>query len=128
MPGLPVGGPWPSEWINLFERWAQTPTADDIGHHLVLAQPSGQYQLEPVSAEKRRLHATVVAPSDGCRAWFALDSITSGQREYTLYLEPAHPAQPAGESPLQARELFKKGDATKLLVHDAAGTHELAVT
>lgn len=128
MPGLPVGGPWPAEWIDLFERWTQNPTADDIGHHLVLAQPDGAYQLQPASGNKRRLRAKVIAPSAGCRAWFALDSITSGQREYTLYLEPALPAQPAGETPLQALEMFEKGDATKLLIHDAAGTHELAVT
>src|SRR5919198_6513959 len=84
MPGLPVGGPWPAEWIELFERWTQNPTADDIGHHLVLAKPDGQYQLQPVSGDKRRLSAKVIAPSAGCRAWFALESITSGQREYTL--------------------------------------------
>lgn len=128
MPGLKVGGPWPAEWIDLFERWTQSPTADDIGHHLVLAQPDGPYQLEPASGDKRRLRAKVIAPSAGCRAWFALDSITSGQREYTLYLEPALPAQPAGERPLEALELFEKGDATKLLIHDAAGAHELPVT
>jgi hypothetical protein len=51
-----------------------------------------------------------------------------GQREYTLYLEPAMPAQPPGETPLQARELFEKGDATNLVVHDAAGRHELPVS
>jgi hypothetical protein len=128
MPGLAVGGPWPAEWIDLFERWTQNPNADDIGHHLVLAQPDGPYQLQPASGDKRRLRAKVVAPSAGCRAWFALDSITPGQREYTLYLEPPLPAQPPGERPLPALELFEKGDATKLVVHDAAGTHELPVT
>jgi hypothetical protein len=128
MPGPAVGGPWPTEWIDLFERWTQSPTAEDIGHHLVLAQPDGPYQLQPASGDKRRLRAKVIAPSAGCRAWFALDSITSGQREYTLYIEPPLPAQPAGETPLQALELFDKGDATKLLIHDAAGTHELAAT
>jgi len=111
-----VGGPWPAEWIDLFERWTQSPTADDIGHHLVLAQPDGPYQLQPASSDKRRLRARVIAPSAGCRAWFALDSITSGQREYTLYLESPLPAKPAGEIPLQALEMFQKGDATKLLI------------
>ena len=80
MPGLQLGGPWPAEWIALFERWTQNPTADDIGHHLVLAQPDGPYQLQPLSGDKRRLQAKVIAPTAGCRAWFELDSITSGQR------------------------------------------------
>jgi hypothetical protein len=127
MPGLQVGGPWPAEWIALFERWTQNPTADDIGHHLVRAQPDGPYQLQSASGDKRRLRAKVIAPSAGCRAWFALDSITAGQREYTLYLEPALPVQAAEESPLQALEMFEKGDTTKLLIHDAAGTHEVPV-
>ena len=128
MPGLPVGGPWPAEWIDLFERWTQSPTADDIGHHLVLAHPVGPYELQPASGSKRRLQAKVTAPSAGCRAWFALDSITTGQREYTLYLEPALPAEPAAETQLLALETFERGDATKLLIHDAAGVHELPVT
>jgi hypothetical protein len=128
MPGLPLGGPWPAEWSALFVRLTKNPTPDDIGHHLVLAQPDGPYQLQPVSGDKRRLQAKVIAPTAGCRAWFELDSITSGQRQYTLYLEPALPAQPPDASPLQARELFEKADATKLVIHDAAGTHELPVS
>jgi hypothetical protein len=127
MPGESVGGPWPAEWITLFERWTQSPTADDIGHHLVLAQRDGPHQLQPASGDQRQLHAKVVAPSAGCRAWFALDSITPGQREYTLYLEPAFPAQPPGEMPIQVFEMFAKRDTTKVLIHDAAGTHELLV-
>ena len=81
-----------------------------------------------MSADKRRLRAKVIAPTAGCRAWFQLVSITSGQREYTLYLEPALPAQPPDESQLQALEIFEKSDATKLVIHDAAGTDELPVS
>lgn len=128
MPGLKVGGPWPEEWIALFERWTQNPTPDDIGHHLVLAQPDGPYQLQPAPGDKRLLSAKVIAPTPGCHTWFELDSITPGQREYTLYLEPALPAQPPGETPLPARELFEKGDATNLVIRDAAGRHELPVS
>ena len=128
MPGLQVGGPWPAEWIALFERWTENPTADDIGHHLVLAQPDGPYQLQPLSGDKRRLQAKVIAPTAGCHAWFGLDSITPGQREYTQHHAREMSAHPPGEPPLQARELFEKGDATKLVIHDAAGTHELPVS
>ena len=95
MPGVAVGGPWPAEWIDLFERWMQNPNADDIGHHLVLAEPDGPYRIQPASDDRRRLSATVTAPSGGCRTWFSLDSVARGRREYTLYLEPALPAQPA---------------------------------
>ena len=127
MPGAAVGGPWPPEWIDLFERWTQNPTPDDTGHHLLLAQPEGSYQLQPTSGEKRRLRARVIAPSAGCRTWFELDAVTSGQRRYTLYLEPALPAPPPAPTPLHALEMFDKGDATQLVIHDAAGTHEVPV-
>jgi hypothetical protein len=128
MPGLQVGGPWPPEWIDLFERWTQTPTEDGIGHHLVVAQPEGPYQLQPASGDKLRLSAKVMAPSETCSSWFALDSITDSEREYTLYLEPPPLAQPAEPTPLSAVEMFEKRQLTKLRIHDAAGTHELPIT
>jgi hypothetical protein len=128
MPTQKTGGPWPDEWVALFERWARNPNADGVGHHLVPAQRDGPYQLQPLPANTRRLSARVIAPTDGCRAWFELDAVTAGQREYTLYLEPALPAGPPGERRLQALEHFDKGDVTRLVVHDAAGTHEVPVT
>jgi hypothetical protein len=127
MPGLDVGGPWPPEWIDLFERWTQNPTEDDIGHHLVLASTAGPYRLEAVSTERRLLRATVLAPSPGCRAWLSLDSVTPGQRAYTTYLEPAMPAQPAAETNLEIAEEFVKGGATTVLVRDAGGSHQLTL-
>src|SRR5260370_2117131 len=39
MPGVPVGGPWPAEWITLFERWAATGSDAEPAHHLVLPKP-----------------------------------------------------------------------------------------
>jgi hypothetical protein len=124
MPGEKVGGPWPAEWIDLFERWTQNPNADDIGHHLLLGQRDGDYQVEPV-ADKRRLRARVTAPSPRCRAWFALESVTPGRREYTLYVEPPLPAPAAAPTAIPAVEMFDKGDVTRLVIHDAAGTQEL---
>ncbi len=127
MPGIGVGGPWPREWIDLFERWTQNPTADDIGHHLLRALPAGLYELEPLSEDRWRLRATVVAPSLGCRAWFGLDAVTADRREYTLCLEPALPAQASAETTLYAVETFVRGDVRKLVVRDVAGVHELPV-
>ena len=126
MPGIAVGGPWPREWIDVFERWTQNPTADDIGHHLVLARPAGVYELDPISDDRWRLQATVIAPSLGCRAWFGLDAVTSDRREYTLY-SAALPARAAAETTLYAVETFVRGDLRRLVVRDAAGVHELPV-
>ena len=72
MPGLDVGGPWPHEWIDLFERWTQNPTEDDIGHHLVLASTAGPYRLEAVTAEPsdcaRRSKLRLPAAAPGSRS------------------------------------------------------------
>jgi hypothetical protein len=127
MPGERVGGPWPAEWIMLFERWVATGSDAVPGHHLVLATPDGPYKVQVLAGTRRRVSATVTAPSDGCRVWFALDGVSSGQRDYTLYLEPAFPAQPDDPTPLQAVDPFDKGDAAKLVIRDATGTHDVPV-
>ena len=126
MPGVPVGGPWPAEWITLFERWAATGSDAEPGHHLLLAKPDGPYQVRTFR-NWWQLTATVTAPTGGCRVWFGLDSVSSGQRDYTLHLEPAFPSQPANPTPVEANEFFAKGDATKVVIRDADGTHEVAI-
>lgn len=42
MPGTQVGGPWPDEWIALFERWVATGSDTEPGHHLQLAKPEAR--------------------------------------------------------------------------------------
>lgn len=125
MPGERVGGPWPAEWVALFDRWVATGGDDTVGHHLVLATPDTPYKVSTLGGSRRRLSTTLTAPTDGCRAWFALDTVAAGVREYSLYLEPAFPTQPADPTPLQAIDPFNKGDATKLVVRDAVGEHEV---
>jgi hypothetical protein len=79
MPGDRYGGPWPPEWIAMFERWIATGSDTQPGHHLVVARPDGDYGVQSVGAEKRRLTAKVTAPTDGCRAWFECDAVTPGR-------------------------------------------------
>jgi hypothetical protein len=127
MPGERVGGPWPGEWVALFERWIATGSDEEPGHHLVLVKPDGPYEVQRPSGTQRRLTAAVTAPTKGCRVWFELESVSSNQRDYTLYLEPAFPAQPADPTLLKAADPFRKGEVTTVVIRDADGTHELAV-
>lgn len=129
MPGVQVGGPWPAEWVTLFQRWVDTGSDAEPGHHLVLAKPDGPYKVRTLSGsgDRRRLTATVTAPTDACRVWFELDSVSSGQRDYTLHLEPAFPSQPADPTPLQATDPFAKDNATKVVIRDADGTQEVPI-
>ncbi len=128
MPGHRYGGPWPPEWIDLFERWLATGSDTEPGHHLVVAKPDGDYRVQSIGGEKRRLTVAVTAPTEGCRVWLDCDSVPPGQREYTLYLEPALPPQAPDPTPMQALEGFVKGDATLLVIHDADGRHELPLS
>src|SRR5262245_19190430 len=75
MPGARYGGPWPSEWVQIFERWVTTGTDSEVGHHLVLATTAGNYQVQSLGGEKRRLTVNVAAPTEHCRAWFELDAM-----------------------------------------------------
>jgi hypothetical protein len=127
MPGEQTGGPWPAEWITLFERWVATGSDTESGHHLVLVKPDGLYSVRALTGNQCLLEATVTAPTDGCLVWFGLDSVSSGQRDYTLYLEPAFPSQPADPMQVEVSETFAKGDVTKVVIHDANGTQEVPI-
>jgi hypothetical protein len=127
MPGEQAGGPWPAEWITLFERWVATGSDTESGHHLVLVKPDGPYNARALTGNLRLLKATVTAPTDGCQVWFGLDSVSSGQRDYTLYLEPAFPSRPADLTQVVVSETFPKGDVTKVVIRDANGTQEVPI-
>jgi hypothetical protein len=128
MPGTRYGGPWPLEWVRIFERWVATGSDSELGHHLTLATTQGNYQVQSLGGEKRRLTVSVAAPSASCRAWFELESVTAKSRDYTLYLEPAFPSEELQPNTITALEGFIKGSATQLVVKDAAGSHEIALT
>src|SRR5919107_2871290 len=67
MPGLPVGGPWPAEWITLFERWIATGSDTVPGHHLALAKPDAPYELRRLGGGRRRPSPEGDAPARGSR-------------------------------------------------------------
>jgi hypothetical protein len=128
MPGTRYGGPWPPEWTQVFERWMATGSDTELGHHLVPAITQGDYQIQSIGGEKRRVTVDVVAPSAGCRAWFELEAADATQRVYTLYLEPAYPKEAPQPTTTNAVEGFIKGTATRLVINDAGGRHEISVS
>jgi hypothetical protein len=126
MPPARYGGPWPSEWIALFERWIATGSAEKVGHSLVPAAPdSGQYSIRPDVGDELRLTADLTLPDDGYRAWFDLTSVTNGVRHYTLSVEPPYPPpDEPEETTITAQEKFARGGADKVIITDKNGTHE----
>ncbi len=127
MPSFPVGGPWPAEWIALFERWVATGSDTAPGHHLVLGQPDEAYGWKNLGGERRRLSAMVTAPTEGCRVWFELDTVATGRRDYTVWLEPAFPDRPSDPTAVRATEHLLRSEVERVTVRDADGTHELVV-
>jgi hypothetical protein len=125
MPGTRYGGPWPPEWIQIFERWVATGIDTEPGHHLDIATAQGNYQVQSLGGEKRRLTVNVSAPTADCRVWFELDAIASTERVYTLYLESAYPKRDPQPTTINALESFMKATATRLVINDASGRHEI---
>lgn len=109
MPPPYAGGPWPQEWINLFERW------------LIAGAPRlGMATLDPAHLTATRepgtslvkLTANITLPSAGHVAWlerrFADELQFSAERpdEFVVY-ERAMTATPANPSPLTIEDFLE---------------------
>lgn len=128
MPPATHGGPWPREWIAIFERWIATGTEDRPGHHLVKgpAPPDG-YLIERIFGGEARITATVPVPSEEDRVWLELDSVRETERDYTLVREPAYPPRPPAEAEAVLSERFVLGTVTRVFITDETGRNEVPV-
>jgi hypothetical protein len=125
---LASGGPWPNEWVQLFQRWMATGSDTQVGHHLVLGKPDGKYNLSVVFGSCT-LSANVTPPSPGYQIWFNLDAVTTTQRFYSLVMEPPFPAQSGTGSQVLVKESsFKKGTLTSVVITDSKGTQTLPLS
>ena len=118
MPPLTTGGPWPDEWIALFERWvsAQCP-------RLELA--AGTYTATPHNAEV--ILAAIGNTSVACNVWLYLKSIASDKREYILYAEPSSDSQTTF-SVIDEFEAPDDPSEFTIIVHDCNGEQEVPIT
>ncbi len=124
MPPVNYGGPWPQEWITLFQRWK------DAGFPAL-----GLAQANAPGFTATRNGATVTIDGSGtladgnARAWLQ-PIVQEGQpRSYVLYLEPADsgvpPAPPRG---FRVRASFTAAPSlSSITVTDAAGDHAVPI-
>jgi hypothetical protein len=119
MPPASLGGPWPAEWIGVFERWI----TEGFGR-LEFAQNTS-YRTEQVGSNTR-LIAEGTFPSDGYKCWF--DRLPALGRQYTCYWQGPDTQQPPHQTPFVAADRFKTDPTlASVVVFDAQGSHTVPI-
>lgn len=120
MPTAATGGPWPEEWVALFQRWRETGCKRlHLGAaHYTRSQVNNRFLLT----------GTGTKPSPQHRQWFQLESETSAARTYVLYVEAPDVAAPDAPVAFTVRERYPAADARDVFVRDSSGLHQVAET
>ena len=84
MPTELSGGPWPSEWIHLFERWIVS------GKQRLELNEGKQYSLTR-NGTLYVLTAIVELPYPGAKTWLDIVGIDGPTRRYSVVLERLDP-------------------------------------
>lgn len=114
MPTRSTGGPWPPEWIALFERWMER-------FHQLERSTGKQYTLNSTGS-RLELSCITTLPHFGSRCWFDLADMRQGSRVYELVLERAIPEPQPAPTPVTVREFFGARATTNgVWVLDAEG-------
>ncbi len=123
MPPLPYGGPWPAEWVAIFQRWK-----DEGFLRLDLGTVDTTGYTATRTGDSVTLTGRGKTPSSGYRAWLE-GVLPEGQpREYILYWEPPVPATPAAPTLFRAKATFPSpATVTSVTVTDAAGRHVVPI-
>jgi hypothetical protein len=118
MPVASAGGPWPPEWIALFERWTQR------FHRLVLATATNPGLTK--QGNNYVLSCDAQLPDRGARGWLEKRD-DPGKLAYQVMLETTldAPPQPTAKT---VREVIRGPvSAASIFLYDSAGEHELAL-
>jgi hypothetical protein len=117
MPPGDTGGPWPDEWIALFQRW-------NDGGRKRLQLGTAQFGLS-AGTSSITITATGTFPAAGFNGWLQLESETDTTKTYVLYFEA--PDTPVAGDPdaFNLRERYRATDTRSVFVHDSTGVHPL---
>jgi hypothetical protein len=123
MPTKNTGGPWPSEWVGLFDRWIQggcrrlsLGTAKDL--QLTEDRDLGIFMLSCMTDVPANSHDSI--------AWFESESVPgAAMAAYRLYVLPGEDlSAPPGTVEISAAERVDGPIPQQgITVIDAAGTH-----
>jgi hypothetical protein len=117
MPPGAEGGPWPDEWVTLFQRWTET------GHRR-LTLGTATYTLKR-TATAVTLTATGTYPAAGVHGWLQVESETDTTKTFVFFLQDPDDPDPGAAQPFTLKERFAATDTRSVFVHDSAGTQEV---
>jgi hypothetical protein len=121
MPPAAAGGPWPSEWIQLLERWKET------GFGRLVIPAAANLQVAITAANRFALSCDVTLPHAGANAWFDIRQAQSDAQVYEVVFEPLEGAAPAPTTITVEERIRGPLTTTEIVVFDAAGEHRLPV-
>ena len=123
MPTRSTGGPWPPEWIELFDRWIKQKFAR-------LERAAGTYKAKREGSSVL-VTATGDVPGPGYAVWLGAVVPPGGPNELALYQRPPDAAAGiAGTAPFSAKERFPDpaGRITSFTIEDRNGLKTVPVT
>lgn len=115
MPPLGSGGPWPDEWVQLFQRWKNTGFKR-------LELGTAQYSFDPTA---NTILATGVFPTADYAGWLQIETQTDSSRTYVLYFEAPDTAVAGGAERFSLEELYEGPETQSIYVHDSTGVHQI---
>lgn len=121
MPTESTGGPWPKEWIDLFERWideGKRRLSLNSGQNYLLDERSGLFELT----------CQANLPYFGAKTWLDPVHISADVRHYRLVLEELIPAPAPNPFQFPLKERFRSDVAAiEVSVADANGDHHVGL-
>lgn len=115
MPPLDAGGPWPDEWVRLFQRWKDTGFKRlEIGTATCAFDEGG-----------KTITASGTFPAAGFRGWLHIESDTDAVRTYVVYFEAPDSAVAGRAEAFTWTEFYDGPAGQSIQVRDSTGLHRL---
>jgi hypothetical protein len=119
MPFPEAGGPWPPEWIALFERWKKLGCPK-------LDRGNGSNWKAVLADGVVTLSGTVTKKSVLDETWIEREGCSENPREYVLLVERGEDSQE--ESVERDVRFPATPSVTTVVIHDASGRNEVTIT
>jgi hypothetical protein len=121
MPPAETGGPWPQEWIDLFDHWKTT----GFGR---LTQPiASNFRLTLTAPERYTLSCSVTLPNSNSFAWLDIVKAQPDAQIYSIAMEVPEEVPPAPISVAVEERIRGPLTVAEAVIVDGAGEHRVTV-